>query len=564
MSLGGVLANASAALSTAQYQVALSTTNVANASTTGYTSKTWAATSQTATLALNTGTVSRATSTYLLKSVITSAAQAGYDNAVDDTLSRYDTLLGGTDNGSDIASLTSALSTALTSLASGSSTASAADVVSAASDLADGLRDLSSGIQSLRKDADSAIATTVGQINALLTTISGLNSQIVSGQGDAASLADARDTAMTSLASLIGVTSYEDTSGRLNVYTTSGQQLVGDTASVLGFSTSSVSASTTWPDSLAGVTINGRDATSSLTTGELGGLLALRDTILPTEQAALDTLATGVIDAVNTAAASSASYPPSSLTSSLSVASSDALSLTGSLTIVQMTTSGTSTGSTTLDLSGVTTVADLMTALNGVSGVTASLSDGKLTISSTSGGIALDSSAALTASGQTLNAYLGFNDVFTGTDASTIRVSAGLLSDASKLASSTLNASAAVNASAVASGGTGGVQAMLTALGADRALPASGKLSAQTTSLLSYASTVLASAASTVSKASAAASLSTTLAQGYANSLSNVTGVNLDEQTALVSLYQQQYEITAQLMSAIKDMFDTLVSMAAS
>ncbi|NBW07652.1 MAG: flagellar hook-associated protein FlgK, partial [Caulobacteraceae bacterium] len=92
----------------------------------------------------------------------------------------------------------------------------------------------------------------------------------------------------------------------------------------------------------------------------------------------------------------------------------------------------------------------------------------------------------------------------------------------------------------------------------------SGKLSAQTTSLLSYASNVLASAASTVSKASSAASLSTTLAAGYQNSLSNVSGVNLDEQTALVSLYQQQYEITAQLMSAIKDMFDTLVSMAAS
>jgi flagellar hook-associated protein 1 FlgK len=563
MSLGGVLANASAALSAAQYQVALSTTNVANASTAGYTSKTWAATSQTATLALNTGTVSRATSSYLLKAVVTSAAQSGYDTAVADTLSRYDALLGGTDDGSDIASLTSALSTALTSLASGSTT-SAADVVSAAGELADGLRDLSSGIQSLRKDAESAIATTVGQINDLLTTISGLNAQIVSGQGDAASLADARDTAMTSLASLIGVTSYEDASGRLNVYTTSGQQLVGDTVSVLGFSTSSVSASTTWPDSLSGVTLNGRDATLSLTTGELGGLLALRDTILPAEQSALDTLTSGVIDAINTAAASSASYPPSSLTSSLSVASGDALSLSGSLTIVQMTTSGTSTGSTALDLSGITTVADLMTALNGVSGVTASLTDGKLTISSSSGGVALDSSAALTASGQTLNAYLGFNDVFTGTDASTIRVSAGLLSGSSKLASSTLNSSAAVNASAVASGGTGGVQAMLTALGADRALPASGKLSAQTTSLLSYASNVLASAASTVSKASSAASLSTALSEGYANSLSNVTGVNLDEQTALVSLFQQQYEITAQLMSAIKDMFDTLVSMAAS
>ncbi len=40
--------------------------------------------------------------------------------------------------------------------------------------------------------------------------------------------------------------------------------------------------------------------------------------------------------------------------------------------------------------------------------------------------------------------------------------------------------------------------------------------------------------------------------------------MNLDEQTALVTLYQQQYEIAAQLMSAIQDMFDTLINMAQS
>lgn len=564
MSLGGVLANASAALSSAQYQVALSTTNVANASNEGYTSKTYAATSQTATLALNTGTISRATDTYLLKSVISSAAQAGYDSAVDASLSRYDTLLGGTDDGADVASLVSGLATALTSLSSGASTTSAADVVTAASELADGLRTLSSGIQTLRGDADTAIASTVGQINSLLTTLDDLNDRIVSGQGDAATLADTRDTTMTALAGLVGVTSYEDASGRLNVYTTSGQQLVGDTAGVLGFTTSSVGASSTWPTGLSGVTLNGKDVTAGLKTGELGGLLGLRDTVLPAEQAALDTLAAGVIDAVNTAAAASAAYPPTSLASSLPVTADSALTLTGSLTIVQMTTGGVSTGATTLDLSGVTSISDLMTALNGVSGVTASLSNGKLTLSSSSGGIALDSGSALTGSGQTLSVWLGFNDVFTGTDASTIRVSAALQSDTSKLATSTLNASAAVNASAVASGGTGGVQKMLTALSADRSLPGTGKLSASTGTLLSYASTVLASAASTVSGASDAASLSSALSEGYRNSLSNTTGVNLDEQTALVSLYQQQYEISAQLMSAIKDMFDTLVSMAAS
>lgn len=563
VSLGGILASASAALSTAQYQVALSTTNVANASTDGYTTKTYSATSQTATLALSTGQVSRAVDTWLQKSLISSAGQAGYDATVADTLSRYDTLLGDTASGADIASLTSSLATSLTSLASGTGSTSASDVVTAASLLADGLRTLSSGIQTLRSEADQAVATTVTEINSLLTTISNLNDSIVSGLGDTASLSDARDTALNSLSSLMGVTTFEDSSGRLNVYSTGGQQLVGTKASTLGFTTSSVSASSTYPDSLSGVTVNGRDVTSSLITGELGGLLALRDDILPAEQAALDTLASGVIDAVNAAASTAAAYPPSSLTSSLTASASDALTLSGSLAIVQMTASGTATATDTLDLSGITSMADLVTAISGVSGVTASLVDGKLTITSASGGVALDSSAALVASssGETLSDYMGFNDVFTGADASTIRVSSSLLSDASTLAVSSLNASAAVGASAVASGGTGGVQSMLEALDADRTLPASGNMAASTTSLLSYASNVLASAAATVSDASDATALSTALHDGYKNSLTNATGVNLDEQTALVSLYQQQYEISAQLMSAVQDMFDALISM---
>lgn len=564
MSLSGILANAGASLSASQYQVSLASTNTANASVEGYTNKTYTATAQTSTLALSEGQVQRTVDTYLQTSVITSAAEAGYDSVVSESLSQYDSLLGAVDGGSDISSLTSDLVGALTDLASSSSTSTASDVVAAASDLADGLRDLSSGIQSLRDDADSAIATTVDEVNELLRTIDDLNDKIVAGVGDTTTLQDERDTALTTLSGLMSVSRYTDSSGRMHVYTTGGQQLVGQNASQLSFTSKSVSAGSTYPGDLSGVSLNGKDITSSITQGELGGLLALRDEILPAEQEALDALAVNLIDAINTATAGSSSYPPSSLTSTRSVSGADALNVSGSLTVVQMDSSGTVTGSTSIDLSSVSTVDDLVSALNGVSGVTASVTDGRLTISSSSGGVALDAESAVMDTGESLNVYLGFNDVFTGTNASTIRVSESLLSNADKLATSSLDSSAAVGSKAVSSGGVGGVQAMLDALDEDRDFAAAGSLSARTTSLSSYAAAVLSAASTTVSDASSAAEQSSTLHEGYKNSLSNATGVNLDEQSALVSLYEQQYEASAQLMSTVQDMFDMLISMVSS
>jgi flagellar hook-associated protein 1 FlgK len=564
MSLSGALANASAALTTSQYQVALSTTNVANASTDGYTTKTYSATSQTATLALSTGELSRVTDTYLQKSLITSSASAGYAETIDSYLTRYDTLLGDTSSDGDIASLTSALSTSLTSLAAGTGDTDAAAVVSAAAELADGLRSLSSGIQDLRSDADAAIATTVDEVNALLQEIDALNDQIVAGQGDPTSLADARDTALQTLSGLVSVTSYTDASGRLNIYA-GGQMLVGTTVSTLSFTPSgTVSADSTYPTSLSGVSVNGRDVTSSLTGGELGALIALRDEVLPAEQDALDSLATTLISALNTAASIGAAASPGSLTSTTAVTAATPLSLTGTLGVVQSTTAGVATAIDEIDLSSVTTVGELVDALNGVSGITAGIVDGKLTISSSSGGVVLDSSVALTSGGETLSDWMGFNDVFSGVDASTIRVTAALTANPSLLATSSLDTSAAVGQTAVASGGTGGASALLAAMTDERSFAESGNLSARTRSLADYATDVLSGAATTISTAASTAASATALRDGYANSLSNATGVNLDEQTALVSLYQQQYEISAQLMSAIQAMYDALLSMVAS
>lgn len=564
MSLAGALANASAALTTAQYQVALGTTNVSNASTTGYTSKTYTATAQTTTLALTQGEVSRVTDVYLQKALIASTASAGYAETVDNYMSRYDSLLGDTSSDSDIASLTTALTTALSTVTAGTGDADAAAVVQAAGELADGLRTLSSGVQSLRADADAEIASTVDEINQLLKQLGALNDQLVAGQGDATALQDARDTALQSLAALVDVTTFTDSAGRLNVYA-GGQMLVGATVSTLSFSAAaSVSASSTYPTSLSGVSINGRDVTASLTGGELGALIALRDTQLPAEQSNLDALAAALIESVNDAAAGAASTSGASLTSTVSLTAATPLDMTGALTVVQYDADGVATAVDSITLDSLSSVGDLVDALNALSGVTATLVDGELTLSSADGGLALDSAATASSDGRTLSQALGFNAVFTGTDASSIRLTSALSAAPDSLAVSSLEDTLEVGKVAVASGGTAGAAEILSALTTARDFDATQGLSARTRTIAAFATEVLSAAATRIATAATSADSATTLRDAYATSLSNSTGVNLDEQAALVSLYQQQYEISAQLMSAIQDMFDALVSMAAS
>ena len=43
--------------------------------------------------------------------------------------------------------------------------------------------------------------------------------------------------------------------------------------------------------------------------------------------------------------------------------------------------------------------------------------------------------------------------------------------------------------------------------------------------------------------------------------LSNLTGVNLDEETAYLTQLQTQYQANAQLISVARDLFNTLITM---
>ena len=577
MSLTSIQTMATSALLTAQYQMAVASANIADASTTGATQKTYTPTSSVSlTSALTTGEVTRITDAYLSKTVNVSAGANAASSTVNTYLQSYDSALGSLSNSDDVSSLLTSFQDALSTLAgSPSSSSDQSAVVSDASGLATSISSLSSTIQSLRTQASSDIGATVGAINTDLQTLQTLNQQIAAADNagsDATSLEDQRDSTLTDLSSMIGVDYYTNADNQLVVYDQGGDQLLGGQAATLSYaSTGALSASTSYPGSISGIMVNGTDITGSITSGTLGGLIQLRDDILPGQQDQLNQLASGLIDAANAATNTGTAYPaPNSLTSAASVSASDSFSATGVARIAVTSSTGAVVSTSDLDLSSYSTVSDLLAGLNGISGISASISSsGQLVIQATdsSDGVAINGmTSSVGASDQSFSSYFGFNDLFTGDDASTIAVSSALTADSADLPTGTLSdsASLAVGSTGISAGDTSALTALADALDTSISLPATGSAAAQTASLADAATSFVSNAASVISSASTTATTNDSVYTAAQSALSNATGVSVDQQTALLTQYQNQYEAIAQLMSAAKSLYSTLITMMES
>lgn len=141
------------------------------------------------------------------------------------------------------------------------------------------------------------LTASVQQINALTQQIAAVNQQIA-GQAPGNppnALSDQRDQLVQQLGQQVGLTVLPGTNGALDVYTAGGTALVsGDTAFAL------TAGPGPYRDGTLAITYgaNGRDLTSSLSGGTLGGLLAARAQAIDT-LGSLGALAAGLAAAVN-------------------------------------------------------------------------------------------------------------------------------------------------------------------------------------------------------------------------------------------------------------------------
>lgn len=225
----------------------------------------------------------------LQQQIQTQSQSATLANALSDVenvfgLSDTDKSASSTQIGSALDSFYSALSS-LSSKPTDSSVRQS--VISAAKNVADAFNAASSQLASISSDLNQQVTGTVGSINSLLSTIASLNKQITSTSpnADAGVLEDQRQQAIEQLSQYIGLNQITNEDNGLTLTTTNGAVLVS-ADQAYAIATTQIGGVT---HLMAGVT--GADITSGIRGGSLGGLLEVRDQLIPSYTSSLDTLA---------------------------------------------------------------------------------------------------------------------------------------------------------------------------------------------------------------------------------------------------------------------------------
>jgi len=170
-------------------------------------------------------------------------------------------------------------------------------VLSSANDLAGEFRRIYGAIQQVQTSTDRSVKYAVDDINAITAQIADLNTKIPYAQQShsesESELRDTRQQLLEQLSNLADVSYFETESGAITVSTRQGGVLVlGDESRELTLSRSAEGA-------FLGMQLNGADITNSLESGELGGLINLRDNVLSGYLNDLDDMAATLIARVN-------------------------------------------------------------------------------------------------------------------------------------------------------------------------------------------------------------------------------------------------------------------------
>ncbi len=293
--------NASSSLSTISEQISIVSQNIARVNNTDATRKV-ANVVGGPSGGVSVKGISRTANKLLLDTYLNANAGSQTQSVINTALDQLQNTVGDTDSDTSPASLISNLDVALQNYsATPQNSAVGATVITAAQELANSLNSATQAVTNVRNQADSDIATSVGNINSLLSQFQDLNTQIVSGTGsgqDITDVQDARDAVLKQLSTEIGIRTVSRDNGDMAIYTDSGVTLFDKTARKVTFQQSSnLSASSVGSPVYAdGVPIAGTTHTMSISSGKLAGLVEVRDSLAPTYQSQLDEMARGLIE----------------------------------------------------------------------------------------------------------------------------------------------------------------------------------------------------------------------------------------------------------------------------
>ena len=436
MSLNAIMHTATSGLAAAQTQLRIVSDNVSNVNTPGYVRKIGdqvTLTGQGIGSGVEVARIRLATDRFLQAASLNAGAEAARQGVRYELYDRIQSLFG--DPGGDagfFSQVDGVFSAFAASAEDPTSSPRRQDALFKTQALFDEAGRIGKQIQAVREDADGRMQSAVEKANSLLTQIEGLNLEIARAtvvNGDASGAETAQAALIDQLAELMDIRVSVRPVGGVSIRTSSGSLLAGEGAATLSYTragtiTGETAFNEIWITEPGG---QKKSLLDNVTSGQIKGLVELRDVEAPAAAARLAELISHVADELNRAHNANSSVPaPTSLTGrNVGQTFESAIAgFTGQSTIAITNPSGAITARADIVFSGATmtingaaaTPANFLTVLNAQLGgaATASFVDGKLTIAATgTNGVAIadDATSPSNKAGRGFSHYFGMNDL---------------------------------------------------------------------------------------------------------------------------------------------------------
>jgi len=436
MSLNAIMNTASSGLAAAQTQLRVVSDNVSNVNTPGYVRKIGeqvSLSSQGMGAGVEVARIRLATDRFLQAASLNAGAEAARQGVRYELYDRIQSLFGdpGGANGffSQVDSVFSAFAASAEDPAS---SPRRQDAMFRTQALFDEAGRIGRQIQAVREDADGRIQSAVEKANNLLQQIEGLNLEIARAtvvSGDSSGAETAQSALIGQLAELMDIRVTTRAVGGVSIRTGAGALLAGEGAATLSYTragtvTSETAFNEIWVTEPGG---QKRSLLDNVVSGEIKGLVELRDSEAPATAERLAELVAHVADELNRAHNANSSVPaPSTLTGRnvgqgfesaiAGFAGQTTIAITNAAGIVQARADIVFSGATMTVNGAAATPSDFLTVLNAQLGgaATASFVEGRLTIAASgSNGVAIadDPTSPSGKAGRGFSHYFGLNDL---------------------------------------------------------------------------------------------------------------------------------------------------------
>jgi len=436
ISLGAIMNTAASALQANQTALRVTSNNIANINTEGYNRRLvdfGPRLTADRLSGVSVDQIRRVADEFLARETLEATSSVGQLQVMSSYFSRVQGLIGSINDGNSLGARVSAAMTALQQLSTDPvSPAKRNSALSAVTSALTALSGIANSVQSLRQDANAQIGTDIRGVNRLIAQIHDLNARLktaVAGGDMSTGLGDQREKAIAELAKYLDIKTFEQPDGRMFVSLTDGTGLVSDLSSEFRYDgPATVSTSTVFP-SLMLQRLNPEGGNSGppvamegrIAGGELRGLLDLRDRRLPDLAEQLGQVGSALAEQINAVHNDSSSVPaPRTLSgTNTGLLSTDALNASGFVRVAVVDAQGQLVQQLNLDTSTLSTVGDLVTAINtGLSGsATASFVNGSLSITANNAahGVATlqDPTSPALRGGRGLAQFFGLNNLVT-------------------------------------------------------------------------------------------------------------------------------------------------------